>query len=62
MRRHYANYLKGMPNIKDFRQRLVTVNGLDEIEDVLAELAKAYEGHVFERTVAPLSDSTYSCG
>ncbi len=27
-RRHYTNYLKGLPQIKDFRQQLVTCNSL----------------------------------
>jgi tRNA-dihydrouridine synthase len=62
MRRHYTNYLKGLPNIKEFRQRLVTLKGLEEIEDVLADLAKAYEGHVFETRRTALADSSYTCG
>src|SRR5688500_12640226 len=31
MRRHYANYLKGLPNIKEFRNRLVTLTTPEEI-------------------------------
>lgn len=42
MRRHYANYLKGLPHIKDFRMRLVTTESLSEIESVLAALKEHY--------------------
>jgi tRNA-dihydrouridine synthase len=35
MRRHYANYLKGIPNIKPIRNSLVTANSLEEIEETL---------------------------
>src|SRR6476661_7019738 len=32
MRRHYANYLKGLPNIKEYRARLVTLPTVEEID------------------------------
>lgn len=35
MRRHYANYLKGIPNIKPLRSKLVILNTADEIEQEL---------------------------
>jgi len=35
MRRHYANYLKGIPNIKPLRMQLVTLNTMEEIMEVL---------------------------
>jgi nifR3 family TIM-barrel protein len=35
MRRHYGNYLKGIPNIKPIRNTLVTANSLEEIEEIL---------------------------
>ena len=35
MRRHYANYLKGIPNIKPIRNTLVTANSIEEIEETL---------------------------
>lgn len=50
MRRHYANYLKGLPNIKEFRARLVVLNTAEEIDAVLDEIIVAYDGFVFERT------------
>lgn len=36
MRRHYANYLKGIPNIKPIRNILVTANSIEEIEETLS--------------------------
>lgn len=42
MRRHYANYLKGLPHIKDFRLKLVTIDSLDGLENVLLEIQEYY--------------------
>lgn len=42
MRRHYANYLKGLPHIKDFRMQLVTVKTQAEVEYVLHEIKGKY--------------------
>ncbi|NCI47665.1 tRNA dihydrouridine synthase DusB [Sediminibacterium soli] len=50
MRRHYANYLKGLPNIKEYRNRLVTLKTMEEVEAVLDEVQQNYEGFVIERT------------
>src|SRR5687768_979927 len=44
MRRHYANYLKGLPNIKEFRGRLVTLKTAEEINEVLNEIIVQYAG------------------
>jgi len=35
MRRHYANYLKGIDNIKPLRSKLVMLNTMEEIEETL---------------------------
>ena len=35
MRRHYANYFKGIPNFKPYRQQLVTLDNVEEILKVL---------------------------
>ncbi len=43
MRRHYANYLKGLPSIKEFRTRLVTTDSLQELEAIFADLQEHYE-------------------
>ena len=42
MRRHYANYLRGLPHIKDFRAQLVTVDSLNEIEEILQTVLEQY--------------------
>lgn len=42
MRRHYTNYLKGYPNIKEFRTKLVTLQSLPAIEEVLQEIEMVY--------------------
>ncbi|MFY0252971.1 tRNA dihydrouridine synthase DusB [Chitinophaga sp. 30R24] len=55
MRRHYTNYLKGLPHIKEFRQQLVTYNTLAEIEEVLDAVVLQYKDHVFERAVSQLA-------
>lgn len=47
MRRHYANYLKGMPNIKEYRSRLVVLNTLEEIDAVLDEILVKFSGYEF---------------
>lgn len=44
MRRHYANYLRGLPHIKDFRSKLVTLKTLPEIEELLGTIADKYAG------------------
>lgn len=49
MRRHYTNYLKGLPHIKDFRARLVTAADQASIETILDEVVHHYKDHVFER-------------
>ncbi len=49
MRRHYTNYLKGLPGIKEFRYRLVTLNTPEEIHAVLDEMQKHYQGYEFPR-------------
>ena len=62
MRRHYTNYLKGLPNIKEYRLKLVTVKSVDEIEEVLNEIAQVYSGYQFERRKVDMETMAYSCG
>lgn len=50
MRRHYTNYLKGLPGIKDYRLRLVTLPDAASINEVLDEISEHYKGYEFERT------------
>ena len=49
MRRHYTNYLKGLPNIKEFRQKLVTLPSPDAVNEVLNDIGEYYKGYEFER-------------
>jgi len=55
MRRHYTNYLKGFPYIKEFRNQLVQKQTVAEIEEVLQAVQQRYAGFVPERTVTQFS-------
>lgn len=61
MRRHYTNYLKGLPNIKEYRNKLVTYKTGEEVEAVLDEVKKNYEGYVFERSPIELINYHEKC-
>jgi len=61
MRRHYANYLKGLPNIREYRNRLVTLKTPEEINEVLDELSVAYTGFVFEKNTIELINYHEKC-
>jgi nifR3 family TIM-barrel protein len=56
MRRHYSNYLKGLPHVKEFRTRLVTVKTLAEVDEILNEIRDKFTGIILERQVIPLSE------
>ncbi len=61
MRRHYTNYLKGLPNIKEYRGKLVTLKNVEEIEEVLNEIERVYKGYSFEKTPIQLVDYHQKC-
>ena len=61
MRRHYSNYLKGLPNIKDYRNKLVTLKTVEEIDVVLTEIESVYKGFQFEKTAIELIDYHEKC-
>jgi nifR3 family TIM-barrel protein len=46
MRRHYANYFKGLPDFKPFRTRLVEAPTYDDVLEILHEVATSYSGMV----------------
>ena len=48
MRRHYANYLRGLPNIKEYRNKLVRITEQKEIEAVLDEIKEKYKDIIIE--------------
>jgi tRNA-dihydrouridine synthase B len=43
MRRHYANYFKGIPNFKEYRMKLVSLDSVEAIEDVLNEIRNKFD-------------------
>jgi hypothetical protein len=51
MRRHYTNYLKGLPNIKEHRLKLVTLSTVEEIDEVLTTVIQTYSGMPFEKEI-----------
>jgi len=61
MRRHYANYLKGLPNIKEFRNRLVTLKTEEEVNEVLNEVINTYTGFEIEKTPIELVNYHEKC-
>ena len=61
MRRHYANYLRGLPNIKEFRNKLVTLKTVPEVEEVLDDINRRYAGFEFENTVIVLQNYHEKC-
>ncbi len=61
MRRHYTNYLKGLPGIKEFRYKLVTLNTPESIEEVLQEIAEVYKEYYFERKPIELINYHEKC-
>lgn len=61
MRRHYGNYLKGLPNVRSYRQRLVTSPSLEEIQDILEDIASNYQHHIFSRWEPAMEGMDCSC-
>ena len=61
MRRHYTNYLKGMPNIKEYRNKLVTLKEKEEIEAVLDRIVEQFSGYNFERAEIELINYHEHC-
>jgi len=45
MRRHYTNYFRGLPHVKEFRNRLVTEFDHIQILSILDEMENVYAGH-----------------
>lgn len=61
MRRHYTNYLRGLPNIRDYRTQLVTLPTVAEIDAVLDTIIVAYDGYQFEPRKVNMDAMAYSC-
>jgi nifR3 family TIM-barrel protein len=62
MRRHYTNYLKGLPNIKEFRLKLVTISDVDQIDEILSQIIACYEGYEFTPRKLDMEAMAYSSG
>jgi len=43
MRRHYANYFKGIPDFKEYRMKLVSMENIDDIHNVLEEINERFQ-------------------
>lgn len=43
MRRHYANYFKGIPNFKEYRMKLVSLLSVIDIDEVLDDISSRFE-------------------
>jgi nifR3 family TIM-barrel protein len=56
MRRHYGPYFAGLPNIKAYRQRLVTSEDVADIFATLDEIESVYTGYVIHprQTATPV--------
>lgn len=61
MRRHYTNYLKGLPGIKEFRLKLVTLTSPDAINEVLDEMSRHYAGYEFQPAPIELINYHQKC-
>lgn len=61
MRRHYTNYLKGLPNVKEFRLKLVTISEVEQVDEVLQEIVKYYDGYQFTPRKVDMDSMAYSC-
>jgi tRNA-dihydrouridine synthase B len=61
MRRHYTNYFRGIPNIKDYRKELVTLREKDAILEVLQNIENNYRGFEFQHVYGLSEDGTDYC-
>jgi nifR3 family TIM-barrel protein len=61
MRRHYTNYLKGLPGIKEFRYRLVTLISPEAIYEVLDEITEHYKDYQFPHIPIEIIDYHQKC-
>ncbi len=43
MRRHYSNYFKGIPDFKEYRIKLVSIEKIDQIHEVLHEINERFQ-------------------
>ena len=48
MRRHYTNYFKGIPNVKEYRMQLVTESNPSVLFELLDDMQENYSHEIFE--------------
>jgi tRNA-dihydrouridine synthase B len=51
MRRHYTNYFRSLPGVKQYRSKLVTEHDIPTLLAVMEEIRNRYSGFEFERQV-----------
>lgn len=51
MRRHYTNYFRSLPGVKQYRSKLVTEHDIPTLLGVMEEIRSRYSGFEFERQV-----------
>jgi nifR3 family TIM-barrel protein len=61
MRKHYLQYLKMLPGIKEYRAQLVTLTEPEAIVAVLDAIEQRYEGYEIERTPIELINYHENC-
>jgi nifR3 family TIM-barrel protein len=61
MRRHYTNYLKGLPGIKEFRYKLVTLTSPEAVNEVLDHISEHYKDYQFQHTPIEIIDYHQKC-
>jgi len=61
MRRHYIHYLRGLPDSKELRGRLVVLQHQEEIENVLDEIRSRYRGFEMKRESIELINYHENC-
>lgn len=50
MKRHYANYFRGIEHFKETKMKLVTSNDLQELRDILGHLKATSESYIFSNS------------
>ena len=50
MKRHYANYFRGIEHFKETKMKLVTSNDLQELRDILSNLKATSETYIFSNS------------
>jgi hypothetical protein len=52
-RRHYANYFRGLPGVKEYRKDLVTLEEPEELFETLDQLETTYSGYAWDVALQP---------